>query len=247
MPEPAILFQNVSKSFVHGSGRNLFVRLALRQLVGRWRSVRDPFYALKDVSFSVAEGEAVGIVGRNGAGKSTLLALVAGVTPADMGTVKVRGRVSSVLDLGAGFHPDLTGEENLVLNASLLGLSKEEVNRLKDSVIDFSGIRDFIREPLRTYSAGMTMRLAFAVAVYIDPDVLVIDEVIAVGDDAFSAKCLAHMKKLRAERKTILLASHSAAALRSMCDRAIWLHHGTVMHEGSVDEVLNAYHAAIQG
>jgi ABC-type polysaccharide/polyol phosphate transport system ATPase subunit len=243
MKGPAVQFENVSKAFVHGSGRHLFARLALQQLLGRWRMLKDPFYALTDVSFQVAEGEALGIVGGNGAGKSTLLALAAGVTPADAGRVKVRGRISSVLDLGAGFHADLTGEENLVLNASLLGLSRQEVDRLKDTVIEFSGIREFIGEPLRTFSSGMMMRLAFAVAVHLNPDVLIIDEVIAVGDDSFQAKCLDHMRKLRSQGKTILLASHSASTIHAMCDRAIWLDHGKLMRSGRVGEVLEAYHA----
>jgi ABC-type polysaccharide/polyol phosphate transport system ATPase subunit len=247
MKAPAVRFERVSKAFVHGSGRHVFARLALQQMIGRWRAVKDPFYALTDVSFEVSEGEALGIVGSNGAGKSTLLALAAGVAVADAGRVSVRGRISSVLDLGAGFHADLTGEENLVLNASLLGLSRPEVKRLQDAVIDFSGIREFIGEPLRTFSSGMMMRLAFAVAVHLDPDVLIIDEVIAVGDDAFQAKCLNHMRKLRAQGKTILLASHSGSTLQAMCDRAIWLDHGRLMREGNVSEVLEAYHSATQG
>lgn len=244
----AIEFRNVSKSFPHGGGRQVLLSNLFGQLLGHWRRpAPDPFYALRGVSFKVEEGHGLALIGHNGAGKSTLLSLATGVSEPDSGEVIVRGRVSSVLDLGAGFHQELTGAENLRLNSSLMGLSEDRFKELLPQILDFAGVGDFIREPLRTYSSGMAMRLAFAVAVHLDPDVLVIDEIIAVGDGDFQAKCLARMAEFRAARKTILFASHSAATVRAMCDHALWIDHGQVKMHGPVDEVLDAYNGAKSG
>ena len=233
-----IEFQNVSKWFPHSTKRQL-----LRTHIAHWfgKVHHEPFYALRDVSFQLAEGESLAIVGSNGAGKSTLLSLAAGLTPPDQGKVLVNGRIAALLELGSGFHPDLTGAENLVLNAALLGLSKRKTNQLFDRIVEFSGIGDFIDDTLRTYSSGMIMRLAFSVAIQCDPDILLIDEVLAVGDAAFQEKSREALVAFRHAGKSMLFVSHSAGAVRQMCDRAVWIDHGWVMMHGRVNEVLDAY------
>jgi ABC-type polysaccharide/polyol phosphate transport system ATPase subunit len=231
-------FQNVSKSFPHAAGR-----LLLRSHLLKWidRQPREQFWALKNVSFQVNDGESLGVVGRNGAGKSTLLSLVAGLSKPNIGSVAVNGRVSALLELGSGFHPDLTGAENLILNASLLGLSRRETYDAVESIVDFSGIGEFIQEPLKTYSSGMVVRLAFSVAIHTKPDILIIDEVLGVGDSSFQAKSSAALRAMRSEGKTVLFVSHSGLAITQMCDRALWLDHGEVMAHGDVRQVLDAY------
>ena len=233
-----IEFQNVSKWFPHSTGRQL-----LRTHIMRWfgKVHHEPFYALRNVSFRLEDGESLAIVGSNGAGKSTLLSLAAGLTLPDEGQVRVRGRVAALLELGSGFHPDLTGAENLVLNASLLGLSKRKTNELFDRIVEFSGIGEFIDDPLRTYSSGMVMRLAFSVAIQCEPDILLIDEVLAVGDARFQEKSREALVSFRRAGKSMLFVSHSPAAVRHMCDRAVWIDHGAVMMDDSVQNVLDAY------
>lgn len=233
-----VQFNAVSKSFPHSSGKAL-----LRTHLLKWFNSghKQRFYALKNVSFQVRDGESVGLIGSNGAGKSTLLSIVAGLSRAETGTVSVEGRVAALLELGSGFHPDLTGAENLILNASLLGLSRRETYAAVDSIVDFSEIGEFIHEPLRTYSSGMVVRLAFAVAIHTKPDILIIDEVLGVGDASFQAKSSAALRAMRDQGKTILFVSHSGHAVRQMCDQAIWLDHGEVMAQGDVGEVLEAY------
>lgn len=231
-------FQNVSKWFPHSTGRQL-----LRTHIARWfgKVHHEHFYALRNVSFVLEDGESLAIVGSNGAGKSTLLSLAAGLTSPDEGTVTVNGRIAALLELGSGFHPDLTGAENLVLNAALLGLSKRKTNELFDRIVDFSGIGEFIDDPLRTYSSGMVMRLAFSIAVQCEPDILLIDEVLAVGDASFQEKSREALISFRRAGKSLLFVSHSADAVRQMCDRAVWIDHGSVIMTGRVKEVLDAY------
>jgi len=233
-----IEFQNVSKWFPHSTGRQL-----LRTHIARWfgKVHNQPFCALRNVSFRLDDGESLAIVGSNGAGKSTLLSLAAGLTAPDEGKVQVNGRIAALLELGSGFHPLLTGAENLVLNAALLGLSKRKTNELFDRIVEFSGIGEFIDDPLRTYSSGMIMRLAFSVAIQCEPDILLIDEVLAVGDASFQEKSKEALVSFRRAGKSMLFVSHSASAVRYMCDRAIWIDHGSMMMEGRVDEVLDAY------
>jgi ABC-type polysaccharide/polyol phosphate transport system ATPase subunit len=233
-----IEFQNVSKWFPHSTGRQL-----LRTHITRWfgRVRNEPFYALRNVSFRLEDGESLAIVGSNGAGKSTLLSLAAGLTQPDQGQVRVNGRLAALLELGSGFHPDLTGAENLVLNAALLGLSKRKTRQLFDRIVEFSGIGEFIDDPLRTYSSGMVMRLAFSVAIQCEPDILLIDEVLAVGDASFQEKSKDALVAFRRAGKSMLFVSHSAGSVREMCDRALWIDHGAVMMDGRVDEVLDAY------
>jgi|SRR5580698_8414801 ABC-type polysaccharide/polyol phosphate transport system ATPase subunit len=232
-----IEFRNVSKTFTRHAGQML-----LRNHLTRFftRQKDDPFFALKRVSFSVERGESLAVIGSNGAGKSTLLGLVAGISSPDEGTVVVNGPVTALLELGSGFHPDLTGRENVRLNAALLGLSRKQTAKAFESIVEFSGIRDFIDEPLRTYSTGMVMRLAFSVAVNRDPEILLVDEILAVGDSAFQAKCIEKVHEFRRLGKTLLCVSHSSM-IRQLCDRAIWLDHGELILSGTVGDVAEAY------
>src|SRR5580704_11405666 len=231
-------FKNVSKCFPHSTGRQL-----LRTHIARWFGGvhTEDFYALRNVSFRLEDGESLAIVGSNGAGKSTLLSLAAGLTPPDEGRVEVNGRIAALLELGSGFHPDLTGAENLVLNAALLGLSKRRTKELFDQIVEFSGIGEFIDDPLRTYSSGMVVRLGFSIAIQCKPDILLIDEVLAVGDASFQEKSRAALVAFCQAGKSMLFVSHSPAAVREMCDRALWLDHGSVMMDGDVEAVLEAY------
>jgi ABC-type polysaccharide/polyol phosphate transport system ATPase subunit len=233
-----IEFQNVSKCFPHSTGRQL-----LRTHITRWfgKVHHEPFYALRNVSFQLQKGESLAIVGSNGAGKSTLLSLAAGLARPDEGRVQVNGRIAALLELGSGFHSDLTGAENLVLNAALLGLTKRRTRELFDQIVEFSGIGEFIDDPLRTYSSGMVVRLAFSIAIQCEPDILLIDEVLAVGDASFQEKSRAALVAFRRAGKSMLFVSHSAAAVAHMCDRAIWIDHGAVMLDGKVRDVLDAY------
>jgi lipopolysaccharide transport system ATP-binding protein len=232
-----IEFHNVSKKYHRHAGQML-LRNHLTRLLARQREV--PFYALKRVSFSVERGESLAVIGGNGAGKSTVLGLVAGISKADEGSVSVSGQVAALLELGSGFHPDLTGRENVRLNAALLGLSRRQTAAAFEAIVEFSGIRDFIDEPLRTYSTGMMMRLAFSVAINRDPEILLIDEVLAVGDASFQAKCVEKIHSFRKAGKTLLFVSHTSM-IHQLCDRALWLDHGELILNGPAAEVSAAY------
>jgi ABC-type polysaccharide/polyol phosphate transport system ATPase subunit len=232
-------FREVSKIYFHGGGRML-----LRNRIQEWMSGRHPesFAAVKNVSFVLGHGESMAIVGSNGAGKSTLLSLVAGLSKPDAGSIAVNGRIAALLELGSGFHPDLTGLENVTLNASLLGLTRKRTAEIFDEVVEFSGIpHEFIDEPLRTYSTGMIMRLAFSVAINMDPDLLLVDEVLAVGDAAFQEKCFKKIHEFRNSGKSLLCVSHASGMVQELCDKAIWLDHGEVMMSGPIAEVMEAY------
>ncbi len=232
--------QNVSKSYYRRPTRHFFHRF----LMDKWRGVdSERFYALRNVSFTLSHGESLAVVGPNGAGKSTLLNLIGGLSYPDEGRIYVEGRVAALLELGSGFHPDLTGSENLRIYASLLGLSRREVLDREDRIVDFSGIRDFINEPLRTYSAGMIMRLAFSVAVHVDAELILVDEVLAVGDQAFQAKCFEKIFELKREGKVFICVSHVSDVIRELCASAIWLEGGRVVRQGPTGEVLDAYQA----
>ncbi len=233
------MFDQVSKFFVLNSERALLASHVRRLF--RKSEQRDRFYALKNVSFRIAPGETVAIIGANGAGKSTMLSLIARLCSPDSGLVAVNGRVAALLQLGAGFHPDLTGVENVHMNAALLGLSEKETEERFKEIVEFSGIESFIDQPIRTYSSGMVMRLAFSIAVNVDPDILIVDEVLGVGDAAFQAKCLDRMMNFRRSGKTIVFVSHSIASVREFCRRAIWLQRGEIAMDGGVEEVLAAY------
>jgi ABC-type polysaccharide/polyol phosphate transport system ATPase subunit len=231
-------FDRVTKTFAHHAGRML-----LRERIGDliFPSGRERMEALKEVSFELRPGESLGLVGPNGAGKSTLLNLATRLLEPDSGQVDVEGRVAALLDLSAGFHNALTGAENLRINAALMGLSRRQTAERFEEIVEFSGVREFIHEPLRAYSSGMILRLAFAVAVSADPDVLLIDELIGAGDQAFQEKALEKIKSFQRAGKTVLLASHSSELMMTLCERALWLDHGRIMMSGASREVLAAY------
>src|SRR5450755_4148318 len=233
-----VAFEGVSKYFYRHGGQML-IRDRIRHLFSP--EPREPFFALRDVSFTVGPGESLAIVGQNGAGKSTLLNLATRLCSPSEGTVRISGCVAALLELGAGFHGDLTGTENVRINAALLGLTRQQVNQRFDSIVEFSGLGDFMDEPLRTYSSGMAMRLAFSVAVNVDPDILIIDEVLGVGDQSFFGKCLDRIMEFRRKQKTILCVSHGLSTLETLCNRAIWLDHGRLVKAGPVRQVITAY------
>lgn len=235
---PLVELKGVSKTFPHHRGHRL-LRDHVKAAMGR--VPRERFYALRNISLQVDIGESLAIVGANGAGKSTLLGIIAGLARPDSGSVVVRGRIAALLQLGLGFQPDLTGRENLRVNASLLGLSRKELMTLTEKIIDFSGIRDFIDEPLRTYSAGMVVRLGFSVAMHVEPDVILIDEVMSVGDAAFSSRCLERLRKFQNQGAALVCVSHSLATVREFCQQAILLDHGKLLMTGTVDKVADAY------
>jgi ABC-type polysaccharide/polyol phosphate transport system ATPase subunit len=238
-----VSFEGVSKYFYRHAGQMLLRDRLARLLL---RDSRERFCALHDVSFSVEHSESLAVVGSNGAGKSTLLNIVSGLCSPSHGKAAVNGRIAALLELGSGFHQDLTGAENVRVNAALLGLNRARVRERFDEIVEFSGIREFIHEPLRTYSTGMMMRLAFSVAINVDPDILIIDEVLGVGDQAFFAKCFDRIMEFRRAGKTILCVSHSLPTLEKLCDRAIWLDHGHLMKTGSVGQVIQAYTRAME-
>ncbi len=243
-----VQFDHVDKSYSRrgrgGSLRDAIPSLAKRAL-GRGPkgsgSAAKEFLALRDVSFEVREGEALGIIGHNGAGKSTILKLLAGVTDPTRGRARVNGRFAALIELGAGFHPDLTGRENVYLNGSILGLKRAEIDRKLESIVDFAGIEKFMDTPVKRYSSGMQARLGFAVAAHVEPEVLLIDEVLSVGDFAFQQKCFKRMEEFRRGGIAIVFVSHNLNAIASLCSKAVLMQAGQVTAEGSPKEVINAY------
>jgi homopolymeric O-antigen transport system ATP-binding protein len=220
------------------SGRRLLSALG----IGAARGKVEELWALRDVSFKVARGEAIGIIGRNGAGKSTLLKVLSRITPPTEGRAVVRGRMSSLLEVGTGFHPELTGRENIFLNGAIIGMSKREIERKFDQIVAFSGVERFIDTPVKRYSSGMYVRLAFGIAAHLEPDILVVDEVLAVGDAAFQRKSLQTLDRMAGEHhRTVLFVSHNLQAVRAFCKRAILLEAGRVAMDGGVDKVVTAY------
>src|SRR6266851_8230265 len=217
----------------------------LKELVLRQIPPAEVVYALKDVSFSVDGGQCFGVVGANGSGKSTLLKLIAGIAKPTTGTIDVEGRVSALLELGAGFHPDFTGRENAYLNGSLLGLSRRQTEAAMPKIESFAQLGRFFDAPIKTYSSGMAARLGFAVAVHVDPDVLLVDEVLAVGDEYFQHKCYAKIAEFRGAGKTIVLVSHDIGLIQRLCERALWLERGVAKAQGPTREVIAAYHREV--
>jgi ABC-type polysaccharide/polyol phosphate transport system ATPase subunit len=236
--EPLVELCGVWKGFQRHASRLLLRSHLRRRLAGEKQP--DLFYALKDVSFRMQHGEGLAVIGANGAGKSTLLSMVAGLVPPDRGTVAVNGRVA-LLELGSGFHPDLTGAENVRLNAAMLGIGRKRLEAILPEIVDFAEIGDFLDEPLRTYSTGMMMRLAFSVAIHVDPDILLVDEVLSVGDAAFQTKCFDRVLQFRRKGKSILCVSHASGTVQQLCDRAIWLDRGDLALDGPIGEVNDAY------
>jgi len=226
METDIIKVEDVTKSFTVRKQKSLKDRL-VNARVGRLHN--EKFNALDHVDLTIRAGESVGLVGANGSGKSTLLKVIGGILAPDSGRVLIRGRIAALLELGAGFHPDLSGRENVYLNAAVLGLSRQETNQYFDDIVDFSGIPEFIDTQVKFYSSGMYVRLAFAVAVHVNPDILLVDEVLAVGDEPFQLKCMEKIRQFQEEGRTIVLVSHSAAQVADVCDRAIVLEHGVVV------------------
>jgi len=234
MAAPDIVrIEGVSKRFVLLRDKSVKERLLN---VSASRANREEFWALRDIDLNISAGTTVGLVGHNGSGKSTLLKLVGGIMQPTSGSVSRRGRLAALLELGAGFHPDLTGRENVYLNAALLGLSRKETRASFDQIVDFSGVETFIDTAVKFYSSGMYVRLAFAVAVHVDPDLLLVDEVLAVGDEAFQEKCLEKIREFQREGRTIVLVSHAAKQVEDLCDRVAVLHHGALIFDGGAAE-----------
>jgi ABC-2 type transport system ATP-binding protein len=229
--------ENVSKRFIIRRDNSLKERLINFR---RSRVHREEFWALRDIDLTIDTGSTVGLIGPNGSGKSTLLKAVGGIIAPTMGTVRTRGRMAALLELGAGFHPDLTGRENVYLNASILGLTKETTDALFEEIVEFSGVEKFIDTQVKFYSSGMYVRLAFAVAVHVDPDILLVDEVLAVGDEPFQRKCLDKIRQFQVEGRTIVIVSHSASTIGEFCNRAVLLDHGVLAFDGDTAEALAA-------
>ncbi|OBQ09599.1 MAG: ABC transporter ATP-binding protein [Anabaena sp. LE011-02] len=201
----------------------------------------EEFWALKDVSFDIKQGDRVGIIGRNGAGKSTLLKILSRITEPTKGSIKIKGRVASLLEVGTGFHPELTGRENIFLNGAILGMGKEEIKQKFDEIVAFAEVEKFLDTPVKRYSSGMYVRLAFAVAAHLEPEILIVDEVLAVGDAAFQKKCLGKMEEVGKEGRTVIFVSHNMATMTTLCQRAIWLVNGQVNSEGDAEHITSKY------
>ena len=236
--ENAIELRDVSKRFVRHTDR----RSSLKERIvrGRSRSIQD-FWAVKDVSLNIPKGSVYGLIGHNGSGKSTLLKMIGGIYRPSSGSIETEGRVASLIELGAGFHPEMTGRENIALNGAILGLAKKEIAGVVDEIIDFSGLAEFIDDPVKHYSSGMYVRLGFAVAVHMKPDVLIIDEVLAVGDEEFQRKCFDHLYTLRRAGKTIVVVSHGLGQLEGLCDEIAWMDHGVLQSHGDPSLTIAGY------
>ncbi|MDQ3069319.1 MAG: ABC transporter ATP-binding protein [Acidobacteriota bacterium] len=245
---PAIELANVTKIYRRYGGRQFSTLKSalLRRSVLRDLAPADTFAAVRDLSFSVPAGSTFGVMGRNGSGKSTALKLVAGITKPTSGTVAVTGRISALIELGAGFHPEISGRENVFINGIMLGLTKREIQSKFDEIVEFAEMEDFIEAPVKTYSSGMYMRLGFAVAIHVDPDVLLVDEVLAVGDEGFTHKCLDKFAEFKRRGRTILLVTHSLDLVEKFCDDAIWIDAGEKKAEGDPKRVVGTYLAAVE-
>ena len=242
--EPVISVKNLGKCY------QLYAQPSDRLKQFLWRGKRQyfrEFWALRDVSFEIAKGEVLGIIGSNGAGKSTLLQLLCGTLTPTAGQVEVRGRIAALLELGSGFNPEFTGRENVYMSASILGLSKQEIDERFEEIVEFSGIRDFIDQPVKTYSSGMYVRLAFSVATSVDPDILVVDEALSVGDGEFARKSFDRIRSMKENGKTILFCSHSLYQVEAFCDRVLWLDHGDLKLFGEPQDVVQRYSAFLLG
>jgi rfaE bifunctional protein nucleotidyltransferase chain/domain len=247
---PAVVAKDVAKVYRRFLHKNQLKTLKSALLTGSLLSDLSPdqtFSALDGVSFEVPRGTTFGVIGENGSGKSTLLKLMAGITPPTRGSLTVDGRISALIELGAGFHPEISGRENVAINGIMLGLSRREVAERFDDIVAFAELQDFIDAPVKTYSSGMYMRLGFAVAIHVDPDVLLIDEVLAVGDEAFTRKCLDKIGEFRRRGKTIVLVTHSLGLVEKMCDETLWLRHGKLVDQGDPRRVVDAYLTYVAG
>jgi ABC-type polysaccharide/polyol phosphate transport system ATPase subunit len=239
MADLAIEVSDVAKRFRLIHERNSTLKATI--FSGFKRTVHEEFWALRGVSFDVPEGETFGLIGHNGSGKSTLLKCMARIYQPDRGSIVTRGKVSALLELGAGFHPELSGRENVYLNGSILGMSNRDMDRRIDEIVAFAGLEHFIDTPVKNYSSGMYVRLGFSVAITVEPDILLVDEVLAVGDASFQERCLEKFADLRTSGRTVVIVSHSLDTVRTMCDSAAWLDHGSLLKEGNAHEVVTAY------
>ena len=238
MTDIAVRVDNVSKSFRMYHERNQTLKATIMR--GR-RSVHEDFWALDDVSFDVPAGSTFGLIGSNGSGKSTLLKCLANIYQPNKGKISHFGSMAAMLEVGSGFHSELSGRDNIYLNGSILGMSKKEVDRKYDEIVDFSGVEAFIDQPVKNYSSGMYVRLGFAVAINVDPDILVVDEVLAVGDADFQAKCMQKFEDFKTAGKTVILVTHDMGTVSKMCDNVAWLSHGKLLEVGAAEPTIKAY------
>jgi len=256
MPETVIQFNQLGKSYMIGHKGQSQSYHALRDVIGEsmrkwWSRIRNPeyythenleeFWALKDIDLEVKEGDRLGIIGRNGAGKTTLLKVLSRITDPTSGQIKIKGRVASLLEVGTGFHPELTGRENIYLNGAILGMTRSEIKRKFDEIVDFAGVEHFLDTPVKRFSSGMHVRLGFSVAAHLEPEILVVDEVLAVGDASFQKKCIGKMDSVAREGRTILFVSHQMQAITNLCNRAILLNRGEISQNSSTNEVVSTY------
>ncbi len=241
--KPILEIQNIGKKYriQHLTGGYLSLRERMLSSLKFERPQVEDFWAVKDISFNIELGESIGIIGRNGAGKSTLLKVLSKITPPTTGRIVSRGRIASLLEVGTGFHPELTGRENIFFNGSLLGMKRKEIESKFDEIVDFSGVEKFLDTPLKHFSSGMQLRLAFAVAAFLEPEILIIDEVLAVGDAEFQKKCLGKMEDVSESGRTILFVSHNMGAIRNLCKKCILLNQGEILYNGSVEEATSRY------
>ena len=255
MSEPVIRVENLSKKYIIGHQKQQKYTTLRDMIANGAKSVvqtitnspdragnnREEFWALKDIAFEIKQGDRVGIIGRNGAGKSTLLKILSRITEPTKGRINIRGRVASLLEVGTGFHPELTGRENIFLNGAILGMSKVEIKRKFDEIVAFAEVEKFLDTPVKRYSSGMYVRLAFAVAAHLEPEILVVDEVLAVGDAQFQKKCLGKMEQVGKEGRTVLFVSHNLGAIKSLCSSSIVLASGNLIYQGSVNDSISYY------
>lgn len=245
MRDIAVVVENVSKKYLIGTGKSGSIRETVVKTfngkLGKSYRKQEEFWALQDISFKLQNGEALGVIGKNGAGKSTLLKILSKITYPTKGSFITNGRVSSLLEVGTGFHPELTGKENIFLNGTILGMSRNEVKKKFDEIVNFSEVERFLDTPVKRYSSGMYVRLAFAVAAHLEPEVLIIDEVLAVGDAEFQKKCLGKMNDVTKTGRTVVFVSHNMEAIKNLCSSAFLLEHGRIVEKGNVDVVVNKY------
>src|SRR5256885_6020669 len=253
MPEPIIIFDHIYKKFARGE-QHTTLRDLIPALVSRWWNKKrideqalkgEEFWAVNDVSFSVPKGEALGIIGPNGSGKSTILKLLSGILRPDRGTYSVKGRLSALIEVGAGFHPDLTGRENVFLNGSILGMTRREISAKFNQIVEFAGVEECIDTPVKHYSSGMSVRLGFAVSAFIEPDVLLVDEVLAVGDTEFRNRCMSRMNQMLAGGVTMILVSHNLSEVRNLCQNCLMLYKGQTQMQGETAKVIAEYHRIV--
>ena len=242
----AVICKNLSKRFVINREKSSYIKHSIIDLFKRKQTQKEIFWALKNASFEVFRGETFGIIGRNGSGKSTLLKIIARILESDSGSIVRNGKIAALLELGSGFHPDLSGRDNIYLNGSILGLSKRQIRERIMDIIEFSGLQKFVDTKVKNYSSGMLMRLGFSIAIHLDTEILLFDEILAVGDENFQEKCLKKISDIRDQGKTIIFVSHDLGSVRQICDRAMLLHKGRVRGIGDVDYIIELYHTLLE-